>query len=797
CDGLSIDLAGTTITCHTPAHAAGSADIVVMNGDGQFATQANSFLFQAAPSITSLSPTHGSSAGGTSVMINGANFQQGATALVSGGASAGEVFFNSSTQLALTLAAHTPGTFDLGIKNPDGQSTTSTFTWDPPPSIVEVSPGSGPRNFATGCRAHGDNLSAATTVKLGGVAVSSTLAAPGYLIFTCPAQATEADALDLVLTNPDGQSATELGAFRYADPPAQLMVLSRSMRSQSRPALLGFNPLDQDVTAPLGRSLFAPPSETDQTGLANPTRALSINGYLYVFNATTNTLPSITIHERGEAGWDARGNLAPLVTIHTVDGHTFGTLGGFAYDSIANKVVVADSASATLYWIDTSASGDATSRRTLTTRAQGIGGIEFDPIRHELYVLQTGSALIDVYAESAHNQDAPLRTIHFLNGTDGDAGNPVTFTLAGDQLAVAYSGLIRLYPRTVATSTPAIQELETGGVQLSDLTGLAYDPYAHELFASSRTGNSVLVYSLFKGVATSTAARFLDGFDDPTGLTEINGPLGLLLDTHAAPCTTQPGFSGSGQTKFWFDAACAQTLRVSGGKVIPWKDRASDLFAFPSGAGFTFDDAHVNDSATNGLTAPFPVVQTASTTSAFSVTGIPASYFAATSTQDVALFAVFRNRLVASTSGPRTATNGSLFHYENGNLAAGADRLNIHAPWGDFFTYWDSGNAGTSRLVTQTYAPDDSAHSSGPTLGKAWNFMAFLRSGAHSEIRLNGTTLASSEGQSGAFDATFAGGLDFLNSFPGGLAELMVVSGPMSSNDVTNVQAYLSAKWAP
>jgi len=63
----------TSITADTPGHPVGAADVVVTNYDGQSATLTNGFTY-LPPTISSISPDNGSTLGGTTVTITGANF---------------------------------------------------------------------------------------------------------------------------------------------------------------------------------------------------------------------------------------------------------------------------------------------------------------------------------------------------------------------------------------------------------------------------------------------------------------------------------------------------------------------------------------------------------------------------------------------------------------------------------------------------------------------------------------------------------------------------------------------------
>jgi hypothetical protein len=68
----------TTITATTPAHAIGPVNVVVTNPDTQTVTATNGFTYtELPPTISSISPTSGSTAGGTNVTITGTNFLSG------------------------------------------------------------------------------------------------------------------------------------------------------------------------------------------------------------------------------------------------------------------------------------------------------------------------------------------------------------------------------------------------------------------------------------------------------------------------------------------------------------------------------------------------------------------------------------------------------------------------------------------------------------------------------------------------------------------------------------------------
>jgi hypothetical protein len=128
-----------TITAVTPsATNAGLVDVVVMNPDLQTATRASGFTYMAtppAPTVTAVSPNSGSTAGGTSVTITGANFVATPAVTIGGTAATGVAFVNATT-LTATAPAHATGLVNVVVTNPDAQAGTLTngYAYLPPPA---------------------------------------------------------------------------------------------------------------------------------------------------------------------------------------------------------------------------------------------------------------------------------------------------------------------------------------------------------------------------------------------------------------------------------------------------------------------------------------------------------------------------------------------------------------------------------------------------------------------------------------------------------------------------------------
>jgi hypothetical protein len=112
--------------------------------NGLQVTNGSVTLLGAIPSISSVSPVIGPTAGGTAVTVYGTNFLNGAT--VSFGGVAGLVTSVQAGQIAVTTPAHAYGQVSVVVTNPDNQTATLTngFVFDnPPTAALSASPSSG------------------------------------------------------------------------------------------------------------------------------------------------------------------------------------------------------------------------------------------------------------------------------------------------------------------------------------------------------------------------------------------------------------------------------------------------------------------------------------------------------------------------------------------------------------------------------------------------------------------------------------------------------------------------------
>ena len=112
----------TQITATSPAQGAACIDIRVTTPYGTSAiVVADQFTYALVPAVTSVSPTSGSNAGGTTVIIAGTSFT-GATAVSFGGTAAAAFTVNSATQITATSPVHAVGLVDITVTTPIGTS---------------------------------------------------------------------------------------------------------------------------------------------------------------------------------------------------------------------------------------------------------------------------------------------------------------------------------------------------------------------------------------------------------------------------------------------------------------------------------------------------------------------------------------------------------------------------------------------------------------------------------------------------------------------------------------------------
>ena len=205
-----------TITAVTPAGTLGAADVVVTNPLGS-GTGVGIYTYSGVPTVTAISPTVGSIAGGTSVTITGTNFT-GATAVTLGGVAATGITVVNDTTITATTGAHAAGVVDVAVTNPSGTGTgTGLYGYYSTPTLSGISPTGGPVAGGTSVTLTGTNFTGATGMTVGGVAVTSfTVVNDTTITGTTGAHA--AGLVNVAVTNPAG-TGTGTGLYTYYNAP--------------------------------------------------------------------------------------------------------------------------------------------------------------------------------------------------------------------------------------------------------------------------------------------------------------------------------------------------------------------------------------------------------------------------------------------------------------------------------------------------------------------------------------------------------------------------------------------------
>ena len=165
---------GTSITATTPARSAGAATVTV-TVSGQSGSLPSGFTYIVIPTVSSVSPNSGSTAGGTAVTITGANFAAGAT-VTFGATAATNVVVVNNTSITATSPANAAGTVTVAVTvNGQSGSLTSGFSYILPPTVSSVSPNSGSTAGGTAVTITGTNFAGGAAVTFGGAAATNVV----------------------------------------------------------------------------------------------------------------------------------------------------------------------------------------------------------------------------------------------------------------------------------------------------------------------------------------------------------------------------------------------------------------------------------------------------------------------------------------------------------------------------------------------------------------------------------------------------------------------------------------------
>ncbi len=229
CTPLTVD-SSTQITCTTGGHAEGIVDVIVTNPDTIAATATAAYSYLDDPLFASVAPTVIPASGAT-ITITGSRFSNHTalpTVTVGGSACTG-LTYTSATEVICTAPALTSGLKDLVITNPSGQAVTEVgaITYLDPPSLTSIAPTfatAGSTDLLTLTGTHFSALTPALTVTVGGLpCTGANYVSATEVNCNLPAALT-AGTYSVVLTNPDGETATLSNSFQSLAAPTLASV---------------------------------------------------------------------------------------------------------------------------------------------------------------------------------------------------------------------------------------------------------------------------------------------------------------------------------------------------------------------------------------------------------------------------------------------------------------------------------------------------------------------------------------------------------------------------------------------
>ena len=159
-DGATVEIGGTpasvsfisstTLTAITPLHSSGTVGIRVINPDTQSSLLDYSYTYAAPPSIASVSPLSGLTAGGQAITIDGANFRIDCSVRIDGTPAA--ITRVSTAQILATTPPHSEGYAVIRVDNIDYTSGTLSpgFYYDGTAPVISLNGGGEDVTIAAG-----------------------------------------------------------------------------------------------------------------------------------------------------------------------------------------------------------------------------------------------------------------------------------------------------------------------------------------------------------------------------------------------------------------------------------------------------------------------------------------------------------------------------------------------------------------------------------------------------------------------------------------------------------------------
>jgi hypothetical protein len=244
----------TAISAFPPA-GSGQVDITVTTAstDGtsmqtSTTSAADTFAYAPVPTVTSISPTTGSTSGGTPVTVTGTDFQGtgftttdvsvGSKDVTTACGSAPCFTVTNATTLTVKVPSGSPGPVDIEVTTPGGTSASSSadvYTYVAGPAVTGVAPKAGPIAGGNTVVVTGSTFTGATDVFIDAVDIQQVCpGSPGVACFTINSTtqitidnmpAHGAGTIDITVATSGGTSATSSAdTYAYAPVPTVTSV---------------------------------------------------------------------------------------------------------------------------------------------------------------------------------------------------------------------------------------------------------------------------------------------------------------------------------------------------------------------------------------------------------------------------------------------------------------------------------------------------------------------------------------------------------------------------------------------
>jgi hypothetical protein len=214
-------VSSTQVKAKAPAHTPGLVNVTVTTPGGTTPiVTGDHYTFVPAPTIASLSPKAGPTAGGNTVTINGANFDSSVTVRF-GATASSTVTFVSATQIRARAPAHAAGSVNVSVRTATGGTSTATnaslYAYGAP-TVSSVSPNGGSTAGGNTVVINGNGFVPGVTVRFGATASSTVTFVSGTQI-RAKVPAHSGGLVNVLVTSPAGTSATGNGSlYEYGSP---------------------------------------------------------------------------------------------------------------------------------------------------------------------------------------------------------------------------------------------------------------------------------------------------------------------------------------------------------------------------------------------------------------------------------------------------------------------------------------------------------------------------------------------------------------------------------------------------